>query len=184
MNAAPTPRRILVTAFEPFGPPGKSKRDANASEEVVRAFRGNHPGRCDVRVLPVGPLAEVHLARALQLHPLGVVGMGETGQEGEWDTNVEPGAADITVRTGGLRPGTPMRASEFATSIPLLPGMEREVRIGAYWCNRIYFRALEWSHIHRIPAVFLHLRVGCDRRRQREHLEHVVAHMERVVGGR
>jgi hypothetical protein len=60
--------------------------------------------------------------------------------------------------------------------------MERGDRIGAYWCNRAYFRVLQWCTLFARPGVFLHLRVDGARGRQLRHLEHVVAAMEREAG--
>lgn len=176
---------LLVTAFEPFGPPGRPPRAENASETVLRAF-GRGPGR-DHRlvVLPVDPRAEVVLARALQEGPAGVIGTGEAGLPGAWDTNLEVRAYDRPVtaaRAAGEAEPAAFLPSGLAPAIPLLPGMEREDRIGSYWCNRVYFRTLRWClHLGR-PAAFLHFRVDGDRDRQAAHLAHVAARMEEAVG--
>jgi len=182
MPAPAPPRRILVTAFEPFAAPGKPMRPENASETVLLEFLERHRDRCASVVLPVDPRCEVALARALNGDPLGVVAMGETGAAGHWDTNVEEFARDLPVRTAagapGLPPdGTPFRASEFAAEVPLLEGMRRRDGIGSWWCNRAYWRVLEWCQLFHRPAVFLHLRVAGDRSRQLRHLEHVVDRM-------
>ena len=182
--AAPT---ILVTAFEPFGMPGKPKRPENASETVIRAFEDRGRGRRTCVVLPVDPRCEVVLARALHGAPAGIVAMGEAGLPGTWDTNVETIARDLPVTAS--RPAGPAEerclvaglASPFAASIPLLEGMEREDRIGSWWCNRAYFRVLQWCRLFGRHGVFLHLRVEGDRARQLRHLEHVVAAMEREI---
>ena len=178
---------ILVTAFEPFGPPGKPKRPGNASETVLRAFEDRARGRGACVVLPVDPQCEVVLARALHGAPAGIVAMGEAGLPGTWDTNVEIVARDLPVTAsrsaGPADEGSPAAglASPFAASIPLIAGMEREDRIGSYWCNRAYFRVLQWCRIFGKHGVFLHLRVEGDRPRQLRHLEHVVAAMERSI---
>lgn len=187
------PSRLLVTAFEPFGAPGRPKRPANASEEVLRAFAERHPGRCDLLVFPVDPRCEVRLARAMNANPAGVVAMGEAGLPGAWDTNVEVLAYDRPVAAAGTPGNTagsatadaPARASarsSFAARLHLLPGMEREDRIGSYWCNRAYFRVLQWCTLFARPGVFLHLRVEGDRARQLLHLDHAVRAMEREAG--
>ena len=184
MQAAPCPR-LLVTAFQPFGAPGKPVRPENASDSVLRAFGDREGNRYDLLVLPVEPLAEVLLARALARDPVGVVSMGEAGLPGAWDTNVEEVARDLPVTAGG-HPGAAaagFRASPFARSIPLLPGMERADRIGAYWCNRAYYRVLEWCQLFHRPAVFLHLRVEGHRARQLRHLDHAVRFMEESLRG-
>ena len=180
IEPAPQPR-LLVTAFEPFGAPGRPRRPSNASEEVVRAFAQRHPDRCAIVVLPVDPRCEVRLARALDGNPSGVVSLGEAGLEGEWDTNVEVRARDLPVEAGRSRPerGGLAADSPLARRIHLLPGMEREDRIGTYWCNRAYFRVLQWCARFDRPGIFLHLRVDGARGRQLRHLEHVVAAMER-----
>lgn len=176
--------RLLITAFEPFGAPGKPKRPENASEEVLRAF-GDRPSlRCDLVVLPVALRCEVVLARSLHRNPAGIVATGEAGSPGAWDTNVEAFARDLPVTAAPEgQEGVLRLESAFARGLPLLPGMEREDRIGSYWCNRAYFRVLQWCRFIRVPAVFLHFRVDGDRRRQLGHLEHVVAEMERVTAG-
>jgi len=176
------PSRLLVTAFEPFGPPGKPKRAANASEEVLCAFGDRHPGHCDLLVLPVDPRCEVVLARALNGNPVGVVATGEAGLPGNWDTNVEVLARDLPVSAGPPTPGPEapvLVTSSLAQRLHLLPGMEREDRIGSYWCNRVYFRLLQWCTRFARPGVFLHLRVDGDRGHQLRHLQHAVTAMER-----
>ncbi len=189
---------ILVTAFERFASPGKTLRPGpmgreNESEEALRAFGDHARGRCDLVVLPVDARCEVQLARALHRNPAGVVAMGEASLPGDWDTNVEVRAWDrlvvasqtIPQRAAGPSPRAPSEAffsSPFAASLPLLPGMEREDRIGSYWCNRAYYRVLEWCLRFERPALFLHLRAGGDRGRHVAHLEHAVAAMERQVG--
>jgi len=182
----PAPQtRLLVTAFEPFGAPGKPKRASNASEETLRAFAARHPGRCTVVILPVDARCEVALARAMNGNPAGVVATGEAGLAGGWDTNVEMLAWDRPVdvsRPGGN--GTRGDAercarSAFAPRLHLLPGMEREERIGSYWCNRAYYRVLQWCALFGRPGVFLHQRVDGARGAQLRHLEHVVTAMER-----
>jgi hypothetical protein len=175
----PAPR-LLVTAFEPFGPPGRPPRPENASERVLRAF-GDGPGR-DHRlvILPVDPRAEVVLARALQEGPAGVLGTGEAGLAGAWDTNLEVRAYNRPVtaaRPDGEAGPAAFLHSDIAASIPLLPGMEREDRIGSYWCNRVYFRLLRWCLVLGRPGAFLHFRVEGDRARQAAHLAHVAAWM-------
>lgn len=179
MSEARRPGPILVTAFEPFGPPGKPVRPENASEVVLRAFLRGSRTPVDAVVLPVNPRAEVQLARALHGDPAGVVALGEAGGEGGWDTNVEVVARDLPVAAGRAPTGgdAPLLSSPFAPAIPLLPGMERKDRIGSYWCNRAYWRVLEWCLRFERPAVFLHLRVDGDRDRQRSHLEHVLSVM-------
>ena len=184
---APEPApRILVTAFEPFGPPGKPLRPENASERVLRAFLELHPARVSTVVLPVDARCEIHLAREFDRDPAGVVATGEAGGDGPWDTNVEEVARDLPVAASAtLDPGAAgnavFRTSLFAPALSLLPGMEREDRIGSYWCNRAYWRVLEWTQLFHRPAVFLHFRVGGDRERQVAHLAHVVAAMERTL---
>jgi hypothetical protein len=173
------PQRLLVTAFEPFAPPGGTMRASNASEEVLHAFGDRHAGRCDLLVLPVGPLCEVRLARALNRSPAGVVAMGETGQEGDWDTNLETRAYDRPVAAGTPGRGTASAVSDFSLRLHLLPGMAREDRIGSYWCNRAYFRILQWCIRFGRPGLFLHLRVDGDRARQLRHVGHAVQAMER-----
>jgi hypothetical protein len=151
----------------------------------LRAFGDRARGRCDLVVLPVDARCEVQLARALHRNPAGVVAMGEASLPGAWDTNVEVRAWDRLVaasRAAGPSPRAPSEAffsSPFAASLPLLPGMEREDRIGSWWCNRAYYRVLEWCLRFERPAVFLHLRAGGDRGRHVAHLEHAVAAMER-----
>lgn len=174
----PTPARILVTAFEPFGPPGQPKRPSNASEEVLRAFGARFPGRCELLVLPVDARSEVRLARGLNGNPVGIVSMGEAGLPGTWDTNVEVRAYDVPLSATGVG-AAPVAESTFAPRLHLLQGMEREERIGTYWCNRAYFLLLQWCARFERPAVFLHLRVEGDRERQALHLDHVVRALER-----
>jgi pyrrolidone-carboxylate peptidase len=184
---AKPPSRLLVTAFEPFAPPGKPLRPGNASEDVIRAFEDRSRGRCDLLVLPVDPTCEVRLARALNRDPSAVVAMGEAGLPGAWDTNVEVRAWDrpiVPSRTAGPPGASPSEAffsSPFAAGLPLLPGMEREERIGSFWCNRAYYRILEWCLRFERPAAFLHLRVDGDRGRQGVHLEHAVREAEKAV---
>ena len=183
--------RLLVTAFEPFGLPGRSMRAENASESVLRAIRERPGFRHEALVLPVDARCEVHLARALNRDPAGIVALGESGAAGRWDTNVEFLARDLpprAYRSEGIAPEVPRTAavlpSSFAMDVPLLPGMEREDRIGSYWCNRAYWRVLQWCRLFSRPAIFLHFRVEGDRRNQLFHLEHVRAEMEaRLAGG-
>jgi len=182
------PTRLLVTAFEPFAPPGRGMRPGNASEDVIRAFEDRARGRCDLLVLPVDPRCEVALARALDRDPAGVVAMGEAALPGSWDSNVEVRAWDrpvVPARAAGPSSSAPSEAffaSPVAEGLPLLPGMEREDRIGSYWCNRAYYRVLEWCLRFGRPALFLHLRVEGDRGRQGAHLDHAVREVERAAG--
>ena len=186
MTAPEPASRILVTAFEPFGRPGSPVRPENASERVLRAFLELHPDRVSSAVLHVDARCEVHLAREFDGNPGGVVATGEAGGEGKWDTNVEEVARDlpvaasaaVDVEAGG---DAVFRTSLFAPGLALLPGMEREDRIGSYWCNRAYWRVLEWTQLFHRPAVFLHFRVGGDRERQLHHLAHVVDSTERTL---
>jgi hypothetical protein len=151
----------------------------------MRAFGDREGGRCDLLLLPVEPLCEVALARALARDPAGVVAMGEIGRPGAWDTNVEEVARDLPVAVGG-HPGADeagFRSSIFAAELPLLPGMDRADRIGSWWCNRAYYRVLEWCQLFHRPAAFLHLRVEGNRDRQLRHLQHAVRFMEDGLRG-
>lgn len=199
MTASKPPSPMLVTAFEPFAPPGglpgKAKRPGNASEDVLRAFEDRARGRCDLLVLPVDPTCEVRLARALNRDPVAVVAMGEASLPGPWDTNVEVRAWDRPIvpvrpasrpafRPAALPDATPSESffsSSFAAGLPLLPGMEREDRIGSHWCNLAYYRILEWCLRFERPAAFLHLRVDGDRGRQGAHLDHVLREAARAA---
>jgi hypothetical protein len=62
--------------------------------------------------------------------------------------------------------------------------MERQVRIGNFYCNRVYLRGLEHTSLRKRPAVFLHLRVDGDRGRQIGHVKYVLDEMERTIRGR
>jgi pyrrolidone-carboxylate peptidase len=187
MTPSKEPSTMLVTAFEPFGLPGKAKRPGNASEDVLRAFEDRARGRYDLLVLPVDPKCEVRLARALNRDPVAVVAMGEASLPGPWDTNVEVRAWDrpiVPVRPAGLPGAAPSESffsSPFAAGLPLLPGMEREDRIGSYWCNLAYYRILEWCLRFERPTAFLHLRVDGDRGRQGAHLDHVLREAARAA---
>ncbi len=178
-------RPLLLTAFEPFGTPTRPDRGTNASEEVLLLWRERHPGIHRTLILPVSRRAETILARALTADVAGVIATGEAGIDGAWDTNIEPWAEDRPIASPGISPPgqeTPLRLhSAFAPTVELVPGLEREPRIGAYWCNRVYFRILDWARWNPRPVVFLHLRVDGDRSRQRTHLEHVVAAMEGTI---
>ncbi|MHC4924619.1 MAG: C15 family peptidase [Planctomycetota bacterium] len=175
------PSRILITAFEPFASPGKPMRDANASQEVLEAFVTRYPDRCDHVVLPVNTACEEQLHYAKEGGPAGISSMGEADREGDWHTNAEPLAWDRAVQTGTPEDDASSMRSAFVEGLPLTEGMESEERIGSYWCNRVYYLDLQWSNGRGHPVVFLHLRVHGSRERQLEHLEHVVAHMERVL---
>jgi pyrrolidone-carboxylate peptidase len=191
MGIAGTPRRLLLAAFEPFGARADSARPENASETVLRAWAKRHAGRHAVVILPVDPRCEVVLARALHDNPAGVVALGEAGLPGAWDTNVEVRARDLPI-VAARSAGAPAPAkaatlsSDFAPTLALPPGMEREDRIGSFWCNRTYYRVLQWCNLFGRPSVFLHLRVDGDRARQGEHLAQVVERMEQAAtrGGR
>ena len=177
--------RILVTAFRPFAPPGGTMRSANRSQEVLEALLAQSPGACDSLLLPVDPRCEVSLARSLDRDPDGIISLGETSEPGPWDTNVEEIAYDLPVN---VAPNTRHReprwlSSAFASAFPLREGMERRDRIGAYWCNRVYFRALQWCNRFARPGVFLHLRTGGDLARQVRHLDHVLKAMDAALLG-
>jgi hypothetical protein len=175
------PRHILVTAFAPFGTPLRPNRGANASEEVARAWIGR--GRTGVRVLvlPVSPAAEVVLARALSANPSAIVATGEAAFPPGPDTVLEPWAEDREVETGPAEGPALRLHSSAADEISLVDGLARGPSIGRYWCNRVYFRILEWTLVHPRPAVFLHMRVEGDRARQRGHLDHVVARLDAMA---
>jgi hypothetical protein len=187
MNDTDGQPRILVTAFRPFAAPGKPMRPVNRSEEVLKAFLDRWPDSCRSLVLPVDARSEVVLARALDHNPLGVVCTGETGEPGDWDTNVEEFAFDLPVQAA--YDGRPLReeprwlSSPFAESLPLREGMARRDRIGAFWCNRVYFRVLQWCNRFARPGVFLHLRTEGDLERQVRHLEHAVKAMDAALVG-
>ena len=179
--------RILVTAFRPFAPPGGRMRDVNRSQEVLEALLAQTPDAFDSRVLPVDPRCEVALARSLDRNPAGVVCMGETSEPGSFDTNVEEIAYDLPIHAG---PGAAPRrheprwlSSPFSGAFPLRDGMERRDRIGAFWCNRVYFRALQWCNRFARPGVFLHVRTGGDLARQVKHLDHVLRAMDAALLG-
>jgi len=179
--------RVLVTAFRPFAPPGGPMRPVNRSQEVLEAFRAASPDAGDFLVLPVDPRCEVALARSLDRNPAGVVCLGETSEAGDWDTNVEEMAYDLPVQSGpgaSPRPVEPRWiSSPFAGAFPLRDGMERRDRIGAFWCNRVYFRALQWCNRFARPGVFLHLRTSGDLGRQVGHLDHVLKALDAALLG-
>jgi len=187
MNDTDGQPRILVTAFRPFAPPGRPLRPVNRSQEVLEAFLARSPGAVRSLVLPVDPRCEVVLARALDQNPVGVVATGEIEEPGEWDTNVEEFAFDLPVQTSGEGRGARGEprwlSSPFAGSFPLREGMERRERIGAFWCNRVYFRVLQWCNRFARPGVFLHLRTEGDLERQVRHLEHAVKAMDAALVG-
>jgi len=178
--------RILVTAFRPFAPPGKPLRPSSRSEEVLAGFLVRTPDSVDTHLLPADPRCEVALARALDRDPFGVVALGETQEEGSWDTNVEENAYDLPVQAAA---GGPFRreprwlSSFFAEGIPLREGMERRDRIGSWWSNRAYFRILQWCNRFARPGVFLHVRTDGDLERQVRHLDHVVKAMDAALAG-
>lgn len=179
--------RILVTAFRPFAPPGKAPRPVNRSEEVLGAFLARSPDAGDTLLLPADPRCEVALARALDRDPFGVVALGETAETGPWDTNVEENAYDLPVQAknngGPFRREPRWLSSAFAETIPLREGMERRDRIGSWWCNRAYFRILQWCNRFARPGVFLHVRTEGDLERQVRHLDHVVKAMDAALSG-
>ncbi len=156
--------RILLTAFRPF-----FGGDQNRSETVCRAVCGGGIADVALSVLPVEQQAEAELHCQLTLNPGGIIMTGEIGGP---VSDLFPVWTDVRIERMAINPRQQLHAvgslpwaarieSEFARYLATHLGGEGtslSSSIGAFWCNRIYHRGLEWSAAHRgVPCVFLHL---------------------------
>ena len=150
---------VLLTAFKPFGLKGTISR-TNSSELVGNQVHRRIRSEIDYHVLPVDATASLILEQLLQTEPRGAVLMGEDISEFGL-VRIEPRAFDPRRQVGLVRlPGAASTGSDFAQTLARrLPaaGVTCRQAIGTYYCNEIYFHALQWATAHKRPVVFLHL---------------------------
>ena len=162
-------KKILITAFEPFGLTGAFLRKANASLDVMTRLQAALPeDQYDFLTLPVADdaadLLRDHLDRT---QPEGVLCLGELLTLKPGSVNLEPYAHDLGATLNPLAPlmGAEILKSAFAESAA--PMKKMTSTIGAYHCNNIYKTALQWSGANQdVPAAFMHVAVLGDRDRQ------------------
>lgn len=162
-------KRILLTAFKPF-----LGRQQNRSETVCRRVCAGGSADVDLLILPVDQQAEAELHRELAQCPGGIIMTGEVGGPvsdilSVWtDVRIERAAINPRQQVHGVGslPWANQLESEFARYLAINVGTDRTrltSSIGAYWCNRVYHRGLEWSGQHgNVPCVFLHLAATGD----------------------
>lgn len=173
-------KKILITAFEPFGLTGAFLRKANASGEVMGRLQAIlPPDQYDFLTLPVSSQsAEIFQRHLKALKPDGVLCLGEHLTLKPGHVQLENYAHDCAVSLNPLTPfmGQRVLSSAFAESIAPL---KNKSTIGAYHCNNIYKNALQWSQANDgAPAAFLHVAVFGDRDRQSADVLKVVGAMQ------
>ena len=162
-------RRILLTAFKPF-----FGRHENRSETVCRRVRAGGNTDVDLLILPVDQQGEADFLCQLTQFPGGITKVVKTGG---LISDVFPAWTDGRIERAAISPGQQVHG---VVSLPWASKLESEFdrylamhigndgtrltsSIGAYWCNRVYHRGLEWSGQHvAVPSVFLHLATAGD----------------------
>ncbi len=155
---------LLVTAFEPFGPirgnvPGLK---GNRSQDLLSMLQRKHQGEAtwDFRVLPVDQDAGSQLQAILagDRQPGGILLMGEDLLA---NVRLEVLALDPEHQLGPIRlPGAKRLESPFAHDVEsemAALGVSVKSGIGTYFCNRLYWIALQWATRSARPVVFLHV---------------------------
>ena len=176
MRFRPPARRILVTAFRPFG-----GRTANASLLALRVLRGQYPW-LRTRILPVdAQLGPLRLCRALrEVVPHALVMLGEAGGSREirlettaWnelDFRI-PDAAGRQPAKSPIRPGAPEKLHAtlpFESLHATLAAEGHPVALsddaGRYLCNQVLFEALHHIDVRSLgcSAGFVHLPLESD----------------------
>ena len=172
--------KILITAFEPFGPIRGLVFKKNASLEVLEQIGANDlQNRFEYLVLPVSDDGEKMFADALEsARPAGIVSMGEYLFQSPTNIKVEPCALRAPLSSlPRLGRGAEV-FSPFAEKIGHGEARER-ASIGLYYCNRIYIRGLDWAHKNGgRPSVFLHIPVFGDRKAHYHQTMAIVEQME------
>lgn len=166
-------RRILLTAFEPFG-----GERLNPSWEVAQRIDGRVIGGASVKAV----LLPVHCARAAEavvaaigeLKPVAMVGLGQAA--GRFGLSLEKVALNLAderpipeIESGlNSHPIVPDGPDAYFTRLPLKPILtalrNREVpaatslSAGVYVCNTVMYAALHALRRRpRLPAGFIHL---------------------------
>lgn len=166
--------KLLLTAFQPFGLKGLVSGQ-NISKQVCDALARERGGDVQYVVLDVGPAAETQLSVALAEEPGGVLLSGEDLSLLTSPARVEPRAYNPGQQLGlnipklvpwgvlSFRlPWARSLSSNLAEQAAAAAGGRRaELRehIGTFWCNRMYYRALEWGQAQARPVLFVHLGV-------------------------
>ena len=166
--------KVLLTAFQPFGAKGALSGN-NISKQVCDVLAKEQGGRVNYVVLDVGETGESQLADALAMNPRGVLLSGEDTSMIGPQVRIEPKAYDPAQQLNltipklvpwgvlSLRlPGASSLSSDFAEEAVAAAGGRKvafQTGIGTFWCNRIYYRALQWGDPRSRPVLFVHLGV-------------------------
>lgn len=148
--------KILLTAFEPFGPIGKYIRRENSSEQILEDIKARNPDGFHFLTLPVSDDGIVALKLALEtLKPSGVICMGENLLTKPDKIKIEPFAYDTKASAYpdlGLAFKNKVR-SPFAGQI----APDENSTIGNYYCNQAYLQSLKWAARNgNPPVIFIH----------------------------
>jgi pyrrolidone-carboxylate peptidase len=179
---------LLVTAFEPFGPirghvPGLK---GNRSQGILSLLQQRHQGEPDLdfRVFPVSEDAGVQLQAILSgdNQPGGILLMGENLLA---NLRLEVLAIDPEHQLGPLRlAGAERINSSFAQSLESelsVVGVSVKSGIGTYFCNRLYWIALQWAARTGRPAVFLHVGPLASIEAQCSKVDYVLYRLQKAI---
>jgi pyrrolidone-carboxylate peptidase len=155
--------KILLTAFKPYGLIRGLFLQRNSSKEVLELIKKrNRFHDVNYEVLPVDKGAEKRLDFILKREPTkGVVCLGELLVQPGRHIHIEPYAVTSVGNNFGLHKTV---ESEFAKYAIDHFNQSPESKIGTYYCNKVYLRALKWSEDRaKCPVVFAHIPVAGDR---------------------
>jgi pyrrolidone-carboxylate peptidase len=171
-------KRILITAFEPFGFSGWL-RQRNGSKDVLDLVKNQD--NCDFLILPVSNNADRLLEETLAtMRPSGILSMGEDMGMLPSSIHLEPFAYDTKATLNPLGCiGKKILSSTFAHAV--LPD-KSPCGIGTYHCNSIYKTALNWaSQNGQMPVGFAHIAVLGDRQIQSQKIKNLLDQMRLII---
>lgn len=163
--------KILITAFEPFGPIGKYVRGENSSEIILEKIKKEHQDDFLFLTLPVSKEGITQMQNALAQHnPIGILSMGEDMLAPPSQVKIEPYAyqADASIIPFLDRTFSGKLQSEFVNHIG---NGQDSSSIGHYYCNDIYRTGLNWAKDNGSPPVaFIHTPVFGDHDRHAQNI--------------
>jgi hypothetical protein len=147
-------RKILVTAFKPFGLSPTTLLLGNRSETMLQRIRNESGQRYDYEVFPVDGESNVQLRAELARDPSAVLLMGFDllPTLGHCGINVEPVARDGQQRVESPFVNQRIRGGRFLGRYSCRQG------IGNDLCNEVYLEALRGAAARRnVPVAFMHV---------------------------
>lgn len=174
-------KRILITAFEPFGLSGRL-RNENASLSVLHRLQ-HSLSREDYEylVLPTSVNAPVLLERYAELtKPQAILSLGEDLTQIPGAVRLEPYAHDREATANPIAGlFVPRLTSAFAQSV--VPNTKNSTLL-SWHCNAVFRAGLKWAARNDdVPVAFAHVAIIGNRARQAEKTLAILAQMDCAV---